>query len=284
MPPSLRQLKNRIQSVENTRKIMRAMEMVSVTKLKRVEGPLRFAKAYSHKLEGMVNRLAAVPEDYQHPLLTPRKDAPGVIVCVLTSDTGLCGNYNNRITEFADRFIREQSNKQIQLIAIGKKGYNFFRKRNHTFLKTYLDLYGRFSQEAALRISADLKEIYINNPQSELYIAYTHFVSGSKLEPTLERFIEFNPDEKQIQTYLIEPNPQRIFDELMPQYILAKVRRILLDSFLSEHTARTVAMKMANDNAKELLEQLTLLRNKIRQASITTQVIEIISAAEALKG
>ena len=284
MSQSLRQIKSRINSTENTKKIMRAMEMVSVSKLKKVQGPLNFSRKYFLKLDQMFRRLASTQENRVHPFLSKKENFSKIILFVVTSDTGLCGTYNNRILALAEQFWQEQASKEIQLMVVGKKGLNYFRKKEVVISKIYLDLYGRFSGELAQKISSDLYHLCAADPQLEIFFAYTQFKSALRLQPIIEKLFEFQGSlEKQIQ-YIVEPNPARVWEDLMPEYVQAKIRRVLLEAFTSEHNARVVAMKQATDNAKELLEILVLLRNKLRQYSITKEVIEIISAAEALKG
>ena len=284
MSQSLRQIKSRIASTENTKKIMRAMEMVSVSKLKKVQGPLHFSRKYFLKLDQIFRRLASNKENRVHPFLNRNKKSSRILLCVVTSDTGLCGTYNNRMLEAAGRFWEEHAAQEIQVIVVGKKGLNYFRKEGAVVSKNYLDLYGRFSGELAHKISADLYRLCAADPQLEIFLAYTQFKSVLRLQPTIERLFEFEGGSEKPVEYIVEPNAARLWEDLIPAYVEAKIRRVLLEAFTSEHSARVVAMKQATDNAKELLETLVLLRNKLRQYSITKEVIEIISASEALKG
>ncbi len=283
MPPSLRQLKSRIQSVENTKKIMRAMEMVSVTKLKRVEGPLSFAKDYAIKLEELLTKISTQQKEKIHPLLSVRQMPAKGLFVVVSSDTGLCGNYNNRIIDFAHTFIRQTNLSDVEVFPIGKKAQNYFRKNNFLIQHGFTDFFGRFSHEKARVITDQLLSRYIKE-DIEIYLIYTHYISSAKWQPQVEKLIEPPETNAQPLDYIVEPNLNHVVTQIIPQMVLAKIRRILLDSFCSEHSARAIAMRMANDNAKELIGQLILLRNKLRQASITKEVIEIISSAEALKG
>ncbi len=284
MSQSLRQIKSRINSTENTKKIMRAMEMVSVSKLKKVQVPLHFSRKYFLKLDQVFRRLASNQENCVHPFFSKRENSSRVVLLVVTSDTGLCGTYNNRILALAAQFWGEQAQKGIQLMTIGKKGLNYFRKQGAIILKSYVDLYGRFSGELAQRIAADLYRLCAADPQLKIFFAYTQFRSALRLQPTLEKLFESDVHSGGPLQYIIEPSPARVWEDLIPEYIQAKIRRVLLEAFTSEHSARVIAMKQASDNAKELLEILVLLKNKLRQYSITKEVIEIISAAEALRG
>ncbi len=289
MSQSLRQIKSRITSTENTKKIMRAMEMVSVSKLRRIENSLRFSQNYFHKLDQLFHRLVGKKENREHPVFKRISNAGRIVVCVFTSDTGLCGAYNNRILDLAKKFIGQlPSGQELQVVAIGKKGFKSLRQKEYPVLKSYLDLYGRFSRELTEGISSDLYHIFISPQDARIVLIYTRYKSALRLEPVVEELIDLNnfsgnSDERSIE-YILEPNALRIWEDLLPEYVRAKIHRAMLETFMSEHSARIVAMKQATDNAKELLETLVHLRNRLRQHSITKEVIEIISSSEALKG
>src|SRR3989338_11302273 len=289
MSQNLRQIKSRINSTENTKKIMRAMEMVSVSKLRRIENSLRFSQNYFHKLDQLFHRLTGKKENREHPVFKRTSDARRILACVFTSDTGLCGAYNNRILDLTKKFTGQlPSQKELQFVAIGKKGFKSLRQKEYPVLKSYLDLYGRFSGKLAEGISSDLYNIFTSESDVRIVLIYTRYKSALRLEPVVEELIDLtnpvnNPNESSIE-YILEPNASRIFEDLLPEYVRAKIHRAMLEAFMSEHSARIVAMKQATDNAKELLETLVLLRNRLRQYSITKEVIEIISSSEALKG
>ena len=289
MSQTLRQIKSRISSTENTKKIMRAMEMVSVSKLRRIENSLKPSQNYFFKIDRLFHRFAGKKENSEHPIFKKITDARRIVACVFTSDTGLCGAYNNRILDLTRQFTGQlPSGKELQFVAVGKKGFKSLRQKEYPVLKSYCDLYGRFSAELADRISSDLYDIFISGEDLRIVLIYTRYKSALRLEPVVEELIDINtppasPNESPIE-YIVEPDAGRVWEDLLPEYVWAKIRRAMLEAFMSEHSARIVAMKQATDNAKELLEALVLLRNRIRQYSITKEVIEIISSAEALKG
>lgn len=290
MSQSLRQIKSRILSIQNTQKIMRAMEMVSVSKMKKTEGPLRLARNYFSKLDQLFGRLVSLDENRVHPFF--KKASSGAagknVLCLFSSDTGLCSTYNNRIFDVTQQFLEQQAQKNFHFIAVGKKGFNYLRKKGFPAASAYLDLYGRFSSELADKVSAEVQRLFSSEEIGEVYFAFTRYKSAMRLQPAVEKLISVPVSSSSAPLpavdYIVEPNALRLWEVFFPEYIRAKVRMALLESFMSEHSARTVAMKQATDNAKELLEGLILLRNKIRQYSITKEVIEIISSAEALKG
>ena len=284
MSESLRQIKNRIRSIENTKKLTRAMEMVAAAKLKPLENQLRAARRYSLKIESLLYNLLAQGMSLKHPFLEEREEKQRLTLCLVTSDTGLCGSYNHTIIRAAENFLSGQKIDKVNLVAIGKKGYNYFKKRNFTIASAYTDFRGRYSDEALEKIIECLTGMFLNGQTDEIYIAYTRFESSSRQTPVLEKFLNIQPKAGTSIEYLVEPARKAVVEDLITAHSNAKIRNILLDSFISEHSSRVMAMGEATDNAKELLEELILFRNKVRQASITRDIMEIVSAAEALKG
>jgi len=260
--------------------------MVSAAKLKRIEGRLDFFRRYSGELNRLLGNLLSNPELMIPPLFKKRDSIKTFVLCVMTSDTGLCGSYNHRLLQVADDFINQYAlEAEVQLVTVGKKGFGHFKRMGLPILETYVDLHGRFSFETAQRISQDLQRIFFSSLQIQLFVAYTQFKSLLHLKPTIEKFFE-PPESPSTQPidYIMEPDLPRILEELTARYFLARGQCILLEALISEHASRMMSMRQARDNAEELLEDLTLLKNKIRQASITTDIMEVVSAAESLKG
>lgn len=282
---SLRQIKRRIRSVESTKKITRAMQMVSTAKLKRTKDMLFAGKPYYFKMDALLKKLLASAKTSRHPLLEERAEKNNFTLCLITSDSGLCSTYNDNIIRIAEGFINKHGAGNTKLITIGRKGFSYFKKRGIRISHAYLGLQGRYSSEMAEEIAKTLVNTFLSKEADEVYMAHTHFDSTLKYRPKLQKFlnIERGTEEREVD-YILEPGLDRIVEELVPRYISIKVRGILLDAFTSEHSQRMVAMQAATDNATELIDNLTLLRNKARQASITTEIIEVSSAAEELKG
>lgn len=298
---SLRQIKRRVKSVENTRKITRAMRMVSTAKFKRAEDMLYRGRPYYLKLDSILQRLllSLKPEQLRaHPLLEERAEKKNLAVCVITSDSGLCGVYNNNVIRATADFIKEHGKKNIRLVAIGRKGFSYFAKRGVKIAKSYVGLHGRYSPSTADTIAKDLVGIFLDRQADEIYIAHTHFDAAMRYHTRIRKFLDIAPvrdasrqevprtpgHAKGETEFIVEPNVEKILEGLLPGYISVKMRLILLDAFTSEHSSRMAAMQTATDNAVELIDTLTLLRNKARQASITGEVLEVAAAAEALKG
>lgn len=298
---SLRQIKRRIRSVESTQKITRAMYMVSTVKFKRSENMLYAGRPYYLKLDSILQKLllSLKPEESgAHPLLEERPEKKNLAVCVITSDSGLCSVYNNNIIRVTENFINERGKEKIRLIAVGRKGFAYFAKRGVKITRGYIGLRGRYSPETADEIADGLVEMFLSGDADEVYIAHTHFGAAMKYHTRVRKFLNITlvpagvraaeikgpaTREGEIE-FIAEPSIEKILKDLIPRYISVKMRLILLDAFTSEHSARMMAMQTATANAVDLIDSLTLLRNKARQASITGQVIEVSTAAEALKG
>jgi F-type H+-transporting ATPase subunit gamma len=284
MIQSLKAIKNRIRSTENTQKVTAAMEMVSVAKLSKTEKPLFALRPFVLSLEDIMRNLIASKPALAHPLLEAREGTQRLCLCVITSDSGLCGVYNNEIIRQAENFINSRGREKIDLICVGRKGFNYFKKYELNILNSYIGLNGRYSAQAVDKILNNLTDIFISGRASQVHIAYTHFKTALLHEQRVEKFLNLERGPGAETSYILEPEKERLLNAIIPEYVSLKLRLIILDAFTAEHSARTVAMKAATDNAKDLLQGLVLLRNKVRQANITQEIMEIISSSEALKG
>ncbi len=284
MSQQLRQLKSRIRSVEGTWKVTRAMEMVSMAKFKSVVVALTMARAYFRKLETLFTHLFAAGVDETHAYFKTRsKGAIGVVV--ITADTGLCGIYTDAVLRQADKVIAEHKGEDIKVYVYGRKGQAHFRKNGIPVHKFFPGAHGRvqtmFHRDILDAVIAD----YDQQLLKEVHVCYTVFKTPVKHEPTAEKFLNFEfKKQGGNENFAIESGARGILADIVPVYLSHRLRLMMLESLVSEHSARMVSMKSAKDNAKELMGDLVLLRNKMRQAMITKEVIEIISSAEALKG
>jgi len=284
MAQTLRQIKNRIRSIENTEKVTSALEMISATKLNRMDDLLFSLRPYFVKLDTLLSRLTSDPVKKSGEFFRESPVNPKAAVCLFTSDSGLCGLYNHNIIRVVEEFISRYGKDKISLILVGKKGLSYFKHAGLPILEKYIDLNGRYAQNSASQITQTLKEVFLSGKVDEVYVAYTHFASALTQRPLVVKILGLEVSQTNVIEYILEPDLDKILAQLIPQYISTKIKMLILEAFVSEHAARTVAMKTATDNADELLRQLTLLRNKVRQANITREILEIISAAEALKG
>ena len=313
---NLRALRQRIKSVQSTQKITRAMQMVAGAKLRRSQEELVAFKPYALRLDEMTTRFLAAHPVLRHPLLGDpaviartatqskakgRQDeaiseiassafgglamtttAPLGLV-VITSDTGLCGTYNERVVALAEGFLKE--NPSAHVVAIGRKGNRALVRRGIPRIKEILDWGGRLDPDRMMSLFDWMESYYLESKVSAWWIATTQFFSAVRWKPAVERFLPMERAASQglPEKVILEPNRDALAAELLRRTVVARFRRILLEAFTSEHSARMIAMKNATDNASEMIDHLTLVRNKVRQAAITKELIEVVSGAEALK-
>lgn len=285
MMQSLRNIKLRMKSVENTGKITRAMEMVSASKLNRMKNILYASRLYFSKVEALMrNVLRSADVAADHPLLKKPSAVKSIALFVVTSDAGLCGMYNHNVIRLAEEFVAGKGKDKMELIAIGREAFNHFRKAGYKVSDGYEDLHSRYSVRVASEIAESLKGMFLGGRADEVYAAYTRFDSTLRHKPVIEKLLNIERSETGDVEYIAEPDMASVLDELLSWYLHERIKTIILNSFTSEHSARMIAMKTATDNAGDLMDSLTLSRNKARQAMITKEVIEIASSAEALKG
>ena len=245
-------------------------------------------------LDGLLQRVRVSTSGLVHPLSAAKDaEAPPALV-LLTSDAGLCGSYNTNLIQLAESTLRQDGRKPYQMIYIGKKGHRYFMKRGFAATGSYLDLAGRPNLAKAETIGRALIERFLSGKASAVYLLYSEFKSSMSYRPTLKRWLPIQLEQPAesprhqvtrppVSEYIFEPSAQRVFEDLLPRWAIATFQRAMLEAFTSEHSARMIAMKNATDNAEELLKSLTRQRNKIRQASITKELSEIVGTAEALK-
>ncbi len=262
----------------------RAMEMISMSKFKTIEPSLAMARAYFSKLDSIFNHLLGVESDVTHPYFKARsKGASGLVV--ITSDTGLCGTYTDEVLRHADKFIAEHKGREVRVYVYGRKGATHFRKEGVQVDKYVPGVHGRLTFSFHKDLFDSVIADYDKNILSEVHVAYTIFKTAMKRTSVVEKFLKI--DRKTGNgggSFIVESGNKGILTDVLPMYLSNRMRLMMLESFVSEQSSRMVAMKSAKDNAKELMGDLILLRNKLRQATITKEVIEIISSAEALKG
>lgn len=284
MPQSIKQIKNRIRSVENTKKVTGAMQMISVAKLNRIEDALFALRPYALKLENLMHNLAGLSQGDLAEYFKKSSGSGDIALCVVTSDSGLCGTYNQNILRAVEGFLDKNGADRVKLILIGQKGLSYFRPRPVKIISSYVGLNAKFIPSTCDKITAELVQLFLSGQAGSVYLAYTYFENSIVQKVTVERLLSIETKKDKFTEYIAEPDLESIFKDLVPQYLRVKMQLIFLEAFTSEHAARTISMKTATDNAKELLEGLVLLRNKVRQAGITQDILEITSSSEALKG
>lgn len=282
---TLRQIKSRIKSVANTRKITSAMQLVSAAKLSRSKAAFHSYRVYERRLELILKNLAADAETVTHPLLEEREDRRSIALCVVASDSGLCGTYNYNILNTTMAFLQTHRDRRVSITAVGQEAVKFLKKSGIAINRSYVGLYGKYDPKISDDLTQRGIDRFLSHDIAEAYIAYTRFSPSLRHLPTVERFLPIQRIEGgEPMRYIVEPDRITLLNEMISQYLAHKIRSVLLESFTSEHSARMFAMKNATDNAEELIDTLTLQRNKARQAAITQEVSEIAMTAEALKG
>ncbi len=302
MSGQLRQLKNRIRSVENTKKITHAMEMISAAKLHRFQGIMLKARPYAHNLAQLLERLieddAGKKETAKksrpslesfHPFFEKRAEKRTALV-LMTSDTGLCGSYNLDLIHEARNFIGGAKNKPL-LVGVGKSGIKALERRGHDFNAAFTDIKPGRLEEIIGNVTRVLEKLYLSGEADAVYVIYMHILSLTGYERRTEKILPLEnsgasaaeAEKKSRPDYLYEPSREFLFRKLVPAYFEAKVRTLFLESFVAEQIARMTAMHLATENAEEMINTLVLRRNKARQAAITKEIIEIVSGAQALK-
>ncbi|HEX5834793.1 MAG TPA: ATP synthase F1 subunit gamma [Pyrinomonadaceae bacterium] len=292
--PNLLDIRRRIKSVKNTQQITKAMKMVSAAKLRRAQDRVVTARPFANKMGEVLGQLAnRTDEDFHHPLLDLRGDQRYLLV-LITADKGLCGAFNTNLTKAAQQFMRDNADKQIELMAIGRKGRDFFRNRRAVIAAEYIGLTGKGRVEfsEALEVARSIIKLYTDDTGiDKVFLIYNEFKSVLSQRVVLEQLLPVaRAKEPELETksavtlvdYIYEQPPEEIFSRLLPRLVETQIFRALLESVASEHGARMTAMDSASKNASELIDSLTLNMNRIRQAAITNEIIEVVSGAAAL--
>lgn len=291
---SLQDLRRKITSVKNTQKITKAMKMVAAAKLKRAQDRIMSARPYAHKLRGVVANLGEHASRTSHPLLHKR-DGSKTELLVITSDRGLCGGFNTNILRRSVEFLNEHSTKgaQVSVSVVGRKSVDFFKRRTWTIRQEWPGVFDRLTYEHALDIGQDIIQQYNQGSFDQLYVVYNEFKSVMQQRVVVEKFLpieslEEEPLELQATeglkgSYLYEPDEHELLETLLPKHFEVQTFRVLLESAAAEQASRMTAMDGATRNAGELIKKVTLFYNKTRQAAITTELMDIVGGAEALK-
>ena len=287
-------LRRRIKSVESTKKITRAMELISATRVVKAQDRAAAARPYSEQITSVILDLVRAGAAKDHPLLRDNPDASVAAVVVVTSDRGLCGVYNSSVIRMAEREIKahQEAGQDYALIVVGTKGEQYFRFRNYRIDATFAGVTDQPTYEDARRVAAAVRERFETGTLASVDLAYTRYINSGTQEAVVRRFLpleveaddDAGPSTGPSADLEYEPSPSGILDEILPRYVESRIFSALLDASASEHAARQRAMKAATDNAEELKTKLTRIMNRARQDSITTEIMEIVSGAEALKG
>ncbi|NLO19114.1 MAG: ATP synthase F1 subunit gamma [Ignavibacteria bacterium] len=295
--PTPRDIRRRIAAVKNNAKITQAMRMVAASKLRRAQEKIWSNRPYTEKLELVLsNMISAVAEDYTSPLIELRSDIKNVAAIVVASDKGLCGSFNANVLKFAHNYIKDEFlskglDVQVTLITVGRKSFAYFNKTNLYILKNYSGVFQKLEFSTAKDITTLITEKYLNNEFDEVLIFFNEFKNLLNQVPKVKKLLPIEPaqveeekDDSKINLhYIFEPNKELILDTLLPLQLDVQTWGALLESNAAQQAAQMMAMENATNNANELVKYLELAYNKVRQASITTEMLEIVSGAEAMQ-
>jgi F-type H+-transporting ATPase subunit gamma len=284
--PNTRDLRHRIRSVKNTEKVTRAMKMVAAAKLRRSQERILAARPYAGRLKDVLSRLAARTDATLHPLLAERAEEKHVEVLIITGDKGLCGAFNTNIFKTAESFLAGHVDRHITLHIVGRKAREHFKRRPFTVHKAYVDMFRNLVFESAREIGEDMIARYVRGDLDAVYLIHNEFKSALRQQVVAEKLLPLPRIEPEAgaagEDYLYEPEPAALLDALLPRHVNFQVWAALLESYAAENGARMAAMDAASKNAAEMIERLTLQMNRLRQAAITKEIIEVVSGAQAL--
>jgi F-type H+-transporting ATPase subunit gamma len=285
-------LRRRIKSVQSTKKITRAMELIAASRIVRAQQRVAAARPYSEHVTNVLGNLAAAGAGLSSPLLSPREEVRTVAFVVITGDRGLAGAYNTNVIRLAERALRDEraAGRQVALICVGKKAEGYFRFRGQPIEAAFQGMTDQPSYEDARTVAAAVTSKFEAGDFDQVELVYTQFISVGTQRVVRRRFMPLDPASLEAAAeggltadYEFEPAPGVILDRLLPRYAEARLFAAMLDASASEHAARQRAMKSATDNAEELITKLTRVMNRARQDAITTEIMEIVGGAEALR-
>lgn len=293
MSGALKEVRNRIYSINNTQQITKAMKMVSAAKLRRAQDAIIKMRPYAQKLQEMLSNIVSNSDGSAGGALTKERAIEKVLLIVVTSDRGLCGGYNHGLIKLAKQVISERYATQYQkgnvtILPLGKKSYEHFQKNNYKLIDSYWTIFSELSFENVSKISQYVMKAYAEGEYDKVEIIYSQFVNAGVQRFESEQFLpvkKTTPSKGEAKAdFIFEPEQDALIEELMPKILNTQLFKAVLDGHASEHGARMTAMDKATENADELLKTLKISYNRARQAAITTELTEIVSGAAALQG
>jgi len=283
---ALRDIRRRISSVRNTKQITRAMKVVAASRLRRAQERIFSARPYANQIRALLQSVAARLEQQEHPLLARRPERR-VLLVLVTADRGLCGAFNANLVRAAQGYIQKWGEDEVDLITVGRKGRDFFRRRSVKIIDEQVNIFRNLDFAQAEQVAHKVIELYEKEEVDAVDFIYNEFKSVMSQNVTVERYLPIEPvkapEGEVLPDYIYEQPPSHILKTLLPRYIEAQIFRALLESQAAEYAARMTAMDSATRNADELIENLRLYLNRVRQAAITREIIEIVSGAQALE-
>jgi F-type H+-transporting ATPase subunit gamma len=285
-------IRRRIRAVKSTQQITKAMKMVAASKLRRAQERTQQTRPYATQMRRVLNSLASRVDPSTHPLLdlrTPPKAGGRVLLIVITADRGLCGSFNTNVIKSAGQFITESPSREVALGLVGRRGRDFYARRGFQILYEQVNLFARLRHDDAKGIARAGMDAFLNDQVDSVYLVYNEFTSVMVQRVVLDRLLPIPREDIQgpegsapTIDYLYEPGPEQLLANLIPTHVEMQVFRALLESNAAFYAAQMTAMDAATRNSGEMIESLTLYMNKVRQAAITREIIEVVSGAQAL--
>lgn len=288
MATNTRAIRSRIKSVKNTRKITKAMELVSASKMRRAVSSVLGTRPFTSLAWETVRAISAVTDPSAHPLLAPRSVVKRVLFIVFTSDRGLCGGFNSRILKETIKGISDEGTTPVDIVTVGRRGADAMRRMNKTIVASFVNLSNKPLFTDILPVARLALDVYKKGEYDKVVIAYNDYVSAITNRPNVMQLMPLKVEGK-IDTggtskdYLFEPDPQRVLDSLLPRIVESMIWQALLESSAAEHSARMMAMRSASDAAADMISSLTFTFNQVRQAGITREIAEISGGKAALE-
>ena len=286
MAANIKDLDKRIRSVRNTQQITKAMKMVAAAKLRRTQDRLLAGRPYGSKLTELLAQLARATS-IEHPFMTARELKKRLVV-VISSDKGLCGSYNHGVIRLAHEWMEKHESQANELYLVGRKANDYFKRRPWKIRRAVVDMGGLIDLPRIHGIADEFMQLYLEDEFQEIVIVHTRFVSTLSYRSQVVQLLPFPKEaqedgqERQANNYIYEPSAETVLQALLPKSVRVKVFNAMAESFTSEHGARMTSMSSATDNASDLIDKLTLFRNRARQAAITQEISEIVGGADAL--
>jgi len=283
---TLLDIRRKIRSISNIQQMTKAMKTVSTVKLKRAQQTLLNSRAYAHRLPILVSSIVSRVNRNLHPLLQERAEKKIELV-IITSDRGLCGAFNSRVRDKALEFIENRKNEvEIYLTLIGRKAITYFKKENFNIHYELPGIFQDLNHEKVKELTQNLINLFLKKEIDAIYVIYNEFKSILRHELTIRKLIPLEGEEQEGEPvdYIYEPDAKTILEKLLPDYIENQMYHFLAESITSEHSARMIAMENATNNAQDLINELILERNKVRQAMITKELVNIMTTIRALEG
>jgi F-type H+-transporting ATPase subunit gamma len=286
--PGTKEIRMKIRSVQNTRKITKAMEMVAASKMRRAQERMRMARPYGEKIRNVTAHISHANPEYRHPFLVPRDTVKRVGLIVITTDKGLCGALNTNLLRLALNQYKawQAEGEEIDVCALGNKGFGFMQRLGANLVSHAIQLGDRPQMDKLIGAVKVMLDSYTRDRFDRLLIGYTRFINTMKQEPVIEQLLPLSGERmgapETVWDYIYEPEAKAVLDQVMTRYIEAIIFQAVAENMASEQSARMVAMKAASDNANDVIDELTLIYNKNRQAAITKEISEIVGGAAAV--